>query len=79
MAPLPQRTAAELLGTFLLVVVAAGIVIVDSVTLVGIAAGTGIIVMLMVYVDRTQGQGAPGRGRSLAARRPPSLTPVLGP
>ena len=55
MAPLPQRTAAELLGTFLLVVVAAGIVVVDtlydgSVTHVGIATGTGIIVMLMVYV-----------------------------
>ena len=55
MEPLPQRAAAELLGTFLLVVVAAGIVIVDtlfdgSITLVGIATATGIIVMLMVYV-----------------------------
>ena len=55
MASLPQRAAAELLGTFLLVVVAAGVVVVDtlfdgSVTPVGIAAGAGIIVMLMVYV-----------------------------
>ena len=55
MASLPQRAAAELLGTFLLVVVAAGIVIVDTlfdgaVTLVGIATATGIAVMLLVYV-----------------------------
>ena len=55
MAPLPQRAAAELLGTFLLVLVAAGVVVVDtlfdgSVTPVGVAAGAGIIVMLMVYV-----------------------------
>ena len=55
MAPLAQRGAAELLGTFLLVVVAAGLVVVvdlfdGSVTHVGIASGTGIMVMLMVYV-----------------------------
>ena len=55
MAPLAQRAAAEFLGTFLLVVVAAGVVVVDtlfdgSVTPVGVAAGAGIVVMLMVYV-----------------------------
>ena len=55
MAPLAHRAAFELLGTYLLVVVAAGVVVVDtlfdgSVTPVGVAAGAGIIVMLMVYV-----------------------------
>lgn len=55
MAPLAQRAAAELLGTYLLVLVAAGVVVVDtlfdgSVSPVGVAAGAGIIVMLMVYV-----------------------------
>ena len=55
MPPLAQRAAAELLGTYLLVLVAAGVVVVDtlfdgSVTPVGVAAGAGIIVMLMVYV-----------------------------
>ncbi len=55
MAPLAQRAAAELLGTYLLVLVAAGVVVVDtlfdgSVTPVGVAAGAGVIVMLMVYV-----------------------------
>ena len=55
MAPLARRAASELLGTFLLVLVAAGVVVVDtlfdgSVTPVGVAAGAGIVVMLMVYV-----------------------------
>ena len=55
MAPIAQRAVAELLGTFLLVLVAAGVVVVDtlfhgSVTPVGVAAGAGIVVMLMVYV-----------------------------
>ncbi len=55
MAPLAQRAASEFLGTFLLVLVAAGVVVVDtlydgSVTPVGVSASAGIIVMLMVYV-----------------------------
>ena len=55
MPPIAQSAAAELLGTFLLVLVAAGVVVVDtlfdgSVTPLGAAAGAGIIVMLMVYV-----------------------------
>ncbi len=55
MASLAHRAASELLGTYLLVLVAAGVVVVDtlfdgSVTSIGVAAGAGIVVMLMVYV-----------------------------